>query len=137
MSVARSLQFTHAQLEQFARLFKTAREAAGLTQLEVARRAFRYEVSHCKVSRVERCAMPLVDAYALDLMAQTLDIPRSMLEAIDPFFTAKLRVIREATRSGLWRHRAALTRRRDPLPAARVPLDRVPRAARPLVQCAA
>lgn len=130
MSIALSLKFSATQLSQFAGVFKSAREAAGLTQMEVARKAFRYQVSHCKVSRVERCAMPHVDAHALELMAKVLHVPRSVLEAIDPFFSAKLRVIREATRSGLWRHRAALTRSHDVVSESRVYATRIPKAVR-------
>lgn len=105
MSIARNLQFTKPQLKKFARLFRNAREKARMTQLEVAQAAFEYQISHCKVSRIERAAMPRVDAHCLALMADVLKISRKQLAAIDPKFDSRATVARTATREGLWNGR--------------------------------
>lgn len=107
MAITTRLQFTKPQLKAFANLFKNARHAAELSQLEVARRAFQYTVSHCKVSRIERAAMPKVDAHCLELMAHALGVPRHELLKIDPRFNARACVAREATRRGFWDAQAA------------------------------
>jgi transcriptional regulator with XRE-family HTH domain len=109
MSIAQNLSFTKPQLEKFAKLFRQARKDARMTQLEVAQAAFDYKVSHCKVSRVERAAMPCVDAHCLELMADVLEIPRKKLLEIDPKFQARAVVARVATRKGLWDVPALLT----------------------------
>ena len=105
MAVSKNINFTRTQLKKFARLFRAARLRANLSQLEVAQKAFGYEVSHCKVSRVERVAMPKVDAHALEAMAQVLNVPAAALKAIDPQFKDRAIVIREATRRGFWHPR--------------------------------
>lgn len=105
MSIARNLQFTKPQLKKFAGLFRQARDNARMTQLEVAQAAFEYTVSHCKVSRIERAAMPRVDAHCLALMADVLKVPRKQLVAIDPKFDSRATVARAATREGLWNGR--------------------------------
>lgn len=102
MAITKNLNFTKSQLKRFARLFKSARAQAGLTQLEVASRAFGYKISHCKVSRVERAVMPKVDAHCLEAMATTLNVPTKELLAIDPKFRDRAVVVREATRRGFW-----------------------------------
>jgi hypothetical protein len=102
MSIAQKLKFTKPQLRKFASLFRQARINARLTQLQVAQLAFEYKISHCKVSRVERAAMPRVDAHCLELMASALSIPRRELTTIDPLFHARAVVARTATRQGLW-----------------------------------
>lgn len=109
MSIAQKLQFTKPQLSKFAVLFRQARINARLTQLQVAQAAFDYKISHCKVSRVERAAMPRVDAHCLELMASALSIPRRQLTAIDPKFQSRAVVARTATRQGLWGVHALLT----------------------------
>lgn len=102
MAISRNINFKKTQLRAFARVLRKARLEKGLSQLEVARRAFGYEISHCKVSRVERCAMPKVDAHAVEAMAKVLDVPRTTLLEIDPDFKARAVVVREATRRGFW-----------------------------------
>lgn len=103
MAVTDNLRFNRRQLKKFAKLFRTARKQAGLSQLKVAQRAFGYEVSHCKVSRVERAVMPKVDAHCLEAMATVLAVPREELLSIDPRFKDRAVVVREATRRGFWR----------------------------------
>lgn len=78
----------------------------GLTQLEVANAAFGYEISHCKVSRIERMQMPLVDAHCIDRLARALRVPRAELVAIDPKFAGRAAVAHLATTKGLWQHPA-------------------------------
>lgn len=107
MAISRQLNFSKPQLRAFARLFRQARRDAGLTQLQVATAAFDYHRSHCKVSRIERCAMPKVDAYCIDRMAAVLGVPRSVLRDIDPRFKERLDVVLAASRRGFWRYRAA------------------------------
>lgn len=102
MAITKNLDFRKRQLRQFARVFRTARIAAGKTQLQVAQEAFGYDISHCKVSRVERAAMAKVDAHCLEAMASVLDIPTKTLSAIDPKFKDRAVVVREATRRGFW-----------------------------------
>ena len=106
MSVTKNLNYTKRQLRQFAVLFKRARLAAKMTQLQVAQAAFEYEVSHCKVSRVERCKMRLVDAHCLERMARVLHVPRKALAAIDYRFVERAQVIRSATVRGFWPKRS-------------------------------
>lgn len=103
MAVTDNLQFNRRQLKKFAALFYRARKQASLTQLQVAQRAFGYEVSHCKVSRVERAVMRKVDAHCLEAMATVLGVPREALLDIDPRFKDRAVVVREATRRGFWR----------------------------------
>jgi transcriptional regulator with XRE-family HTH domain len=110
MAFTDKLPFSNAQLEAFAQLFLSARLAADLTQMQVARRAFRYRKSHCKVSRIERGYMPKVDAHCLQLVAKVLDVPMSELLRIDPKFKDRVAVARAATRHGFWTPRAAMTR---------------------------
>lgn len=102
MSITKNLAFTKPQLTKFARLFRRARISAQMTQLQVAQRAFEYKVSHCKVSRVERAAMPQVDAHCLERMAQALGIAKRELTAIDPKFKSRAVVSRTATKQGFW-----------------------------------
>jgi transcriptional regulator with XRE-family HTH domain len=102
VAISNKINFNKPQLRRFAKLFRQARLSAGLTQLAVATLAFGYRVSHCKVSRVERCAMLKVDAHALEAMAQVLGLPTSKLLAIDPKFKDRAVVVREATRRGFW-----------------------------------
>lgn len=109
MSITQKINFTKPQLKKFARLFRQARLKAQMTQLEVAQAAFQYSISHCKVSRVERAAMPKVDAHCLERMAEVLAIPRSQLLAIDPKFNSRAVVVRTATRKGFWDVPASLT----------------------------
>jgi hypothetical protein len=109
MSIAQRLNFTKPQLHAFARLFRKARVEAQMTQLQVAQAAFEYKISHCKVSRVERAAMPQVDAHCLERMASVLSIPRGELVAIDPKFQARAFVTRTATRQGFWDVTAQMT----------------------------
>lgn len=66
--------------------------------------AFDYEVSHCKVSRIERAVMANVDAHCPVRMAAVLSVPRKDLVAIDPRFTSRA----DATRKGFWDVRAKL-----------------------------
>jgi transcriptional regulator with XRE-family HTH domain len=106
MAITNNLNFTRKQLQGFAQLFRTVRENLGLTQLAVAQEAFQYRKSHCKVSRVERVAMPKVDALAIARMASVLGIPQGMLNAIDPKFEARLAVAKAATNKGFWSHKA-------------------------------
>ena len=108
MAITQKLNFTRPQLRMFAQVFKAARAAKELTQLQVARAAFEYEVSHCKVSRIERTAMPKVDAYCINQMAKVLDVDRNVIRAIDPHFDDRLRVIEAASRRGFWTHAAAV-----------------------------
>lgn len=110
MAITQKINFTKPQLRKFAKLFRAARIQASMTQLEVAQAAFQYQVSHCKVSRVERAAMPKVDAHCLERMADVLAIPRSSLVAIDPKFNSRAVVARTATRRGFWDVPAALTK---------------------------
>lgn len=109
MAITQKLTFTKPQLKRFAHVFRQARLTARLTQLEVAQAAFDYEISHCKVSRVERAVMRKVDAHCLERMAVALGVPRRELIAIDPLFNVKAVVVRTATRKGLWDVPARLT----------------------------
>lgn len=109
MAIVQKLTFNKTQLKRFAKLFRAARLQAGLTQLEVAKQAFGYEVSHCKVSRIERAAMPTVDAHCLSRMATVLKVPRAALNAVDNRYPAKASVTRLATDKGFWTARAKLT----------------------------
>jgi transcriptional regulator with XRE-family HTH domain len=109
MSIVQNLSFTKPQLKKFAKLFRQARKEARMTQLEVAQAAFDYRISHCKVSRVERAAMPKVDAHCLERMAAVLSVPRKELLSIDPRFHSRAVVARAATRQGLWDVPALLT----------------------------
>jgi len=102
MAITTNLNFTRSQLKRFAQLFRAARLKAGLTQLQVAKQAFGYTVSHCKVSRVERAVMPKVDAHCLEAMATVLEVPPQTLLKIDPKFRDRAVVFREATRRGFW-----------------------------------
>lgn len=102
MSVTNNLNYRAPQLRAFARLFKEARMSQALSQLDVARAAFDYDKSHCKVSRVERARMRLVDAHCLERMATALQVPREALRAIDPDFDNRVKVIRAATVKGFW-----------------------------------
>lgn len=120
MAFTDKLHFTPAQLRDFAQVFQIARLAAGMTQMQVARQAFRYKKSHCKVSRVERCAMPKVDAHCLQLMARVLKVPMSVLEGIDPQFKHRVAVARAATRHGFWDRGAALIGGKDPAADVRI-----------------
>lgn len=106
MAISKKLNFKRAQLRKFARLLKAARLARNMTQLQVAQAAFGYEVSHCKVSRVERCAMPLVDAHCLEAMATVLGVDLDQMSTIDPKFKSRAVVVREATRRGFWSPKA-------------------------------
>ncbi|KWT98087.1 MULTISPECIES: helix-turn-helix domain-containing protein [unclassified Variovorax] len=102
MAIVKKLKFTKPQLKKFARLFRNARIRARVTQLQVAQAAFDYKISHCKISRVERAAMPNVDAHCLERMANVLSVPRAELIAIDPQFRKRANVVRAATRQGFW-----------------------------------
>lgn len=105
MAISNKINFNKTQLKRFARVFRQARLSAGLSQLEVAQRAFGYQISHCKVSRVERCAMAKVDAHCLESMAAVLNVPATKLLEIDPKFKDRAVVVREATRRGFWHPR--------------------------------
>lgn len=102
MAITNKLNFTQRQLKAFAKLFRQARVRAGLTQLQVAQKAFGYEISHCKVSRVERAVMTKVDAHCLESMASVLDVPATQLLKVDPHFKDRAVIVREATRRGFW-----------------------------------
>lgn len=102
MAITKNLNFNKRQLRQFARVFRRARLAAGKTQLQVATEAFGYDISHCKVSRVERAVMTKVDAHCLEAMAKVLNVPAGALLEIDPRFKDRAVVVREATRRGFW-----------------------------------
>lgn len=106
MAITNELEFTKKQLIQFARLFKQARLAMGLTQLQVAKAAFDYSVSHCKVSRVERTAMPKVDAHAIAQIAAVLQVPYKAILAIDPKFKSRWDVAQLASARGFWNYSA-------------------------------
>jgi transcriptional regulator with XRE-family HTH domain len=108
MAIVNKLKFTKKQLKGFAKLFYNARVSAKLTQLQVAQEAFSYKVSHCKVSRIERVAMPKVDATAIARMAQVFGIPQSMLEVIDKDFVARVAVTQTASKKGFWAYPAEL-----------------------------
>lgn len=107
MAVTKKLNFNKRQLAQFARLLRAARLEAKLSQMAVANLAFEYKISHCKVSRVERAAMPLVDAVCIERMAHVLGVPRDKLVRIDPRFSARTTVIQVATNE-FWRQQALL-----------------------------
>ena len=102
MAITKNLNFTKTQLAKFGALFKAARLTAGKSQMAVARAAFGYEVSHCKVSRIERAAMLKVDAHCLERVAVALMVPKSKLLSIDKKFADRAVVAREATRRGFW-----------------------------------
>lgn len=102
MAIVKSLGFTRRQLRSFARVIRSARQASGLTQLEVANAAFEYHRSHCKVSRIERGAMPRVDAHCIERVAAVLNVPRRTLRSIDPRFDQRAAVFRQATEQGFW-----------------------------------
>lgn len=106
MAITDKLRFTRRQLKDFAHLMRATRQATGLTQLEVAQQAFGYAISHCKVSRVERSAMPKVDAVCIANMAQALGVPKHVLESIDSKFDARLRVAQQASKRGFWGYNA-------------------------------
>ena len=111
MAITKNLNFTQRQLKAFAKVFRAARVNARMTQLQVATKAFGYEVSHCKVSRVERAVMSKVDAHCLESLASVLAVPAGVLHKIDPMFKDRAVVVREATRRGFWSPSA---RRVDP-----------------------
>lgn len=114
MAITQHLNFTRPQLKAFAKVFRQARIQALKTQLEVAQAAFDYQISHCKVSRIERAAMPKVDAHCLERMASVLDVPLATLVRIDPLFTGRADVARRATAQGFWRtQEVALIQRRS------------------------
>jgi hypothetical protein len=102
MAITNNLNFTKRQLKAFARIFRAARLVAGKSQMQVAHEAFGYDISHCKVSRVERAVMTKVDAHCLEAMATVLAIPASTLRGVDPQFNDRAIVVREATRRGFW-----------------------------------
>lgn len=106
MAIVQKLPFSKRQLRSFALLFRQARIDARMTQLQVAQAAFEYKVSHCKVSRVERAAMPKVDAHCLERMATVLKVPDEKLLQIDPKFASRAEVARTATEKGFWGVRA-------------------------------
>jgi transcriptional regulator with XRE-family HTH domain len=106
MAITNELEFTKKQLIQFARIFKQARLALGLTQLQVAQAAFDYSISHCKVSRVERTAMPKVDAHAIAQIASVLQVPYITILEIDPKFKARWEVAQVASDRGFWQYSA-------------------------------
>ncbi len=102
MAITKTLNFKKRQLRQFARVFREARLTAGMTQLQAAEKAFHYKRSHCKVSRIERAAMPLVDAHCLERLAAVVGVPRAVLGAIDERFDERALVARAATARGFW-----------------------------------
>jgi transcriptional regulator with XRE-family HTH domain len=102
MAITNELLFKKPHLVKFSRLFRAARLQQGLTQLQVANKAFEYAISHCKVSRIERCAMPKVDAYAISRMAKVLGVSNAALKRIDPKFKARLTVAVTASDKGFW-----------------------------------
>lgn len=102
MAITKNLNFTKTQLVKFGALFKAARLAAGKSQMAVARAAFGYTVSHCKVSRVERAVMLKVDAHCLERIAVALTVSKSQLLSIDKKFSDRAVIAREATRRGFW-----------------------------------
>lgn len=106
MPVIQSLSFTRRQVQDFGKLFRTTRKFLGKSQLDVARKAFGYERSHSKISRIERGMNNKVDAFAVDRIARALSLPVDMLTAIDPRFSDRLAVIKTATNHGFWTHRA-------------------------------
>lgn len=106
MAIVDQLVFSKKQLKEFAQLLFNARKAAKMSQMEVARQAFGYEVSHCKVSRIERAVMPKVDAVAIHNIAEVFGIPMAALAAIAPKFPAQVAVMKTATAKGLWDHPA-------------------------------
>lgn len=103
MAISKNLNFKKSQLKKFGKLLRAARLRAGLSQLDVARKAFGYEISHCKVSRVERAAMAKADAHCIEAMAHVVGVSRRDLLAVDPRFKDRAVVVREATRRGFWR----------------------------------
>lgn len=102
MAITQKLNFKKHQLRAFALLFRSARLGRDRTQLQVATDAFGYDISHCKVSRIERAAMPKVDAHCLERLAVALDVPKDELIAIDPQFADRAVIARAATRRGFW-----------------------------------
>lgn len=106
MPVIQSLSFTRRQVQAFAKLFRSTRKFLGKTQLDVARKAFGYERSHSKISRIERGINNKVDAFAVDRIARALRLPMDTLTAIDPRFSDRLAVIKTATNHGFWTHPA-------------------------------
>lgn len=108
MGILLSQLYSRGQRQRFGKLLRFARETAKLSQLAVAQMTFNYEVSHCKVSRIERGVMRHVDALALAGMANTLGLPLESLEAIDPKFLARLDLAQKATNSGFWTHKAKM-----------------------------
>lgn len=106
MAIYTRFKFSNRKLERFARLIKSHRQSAGMSQLKLAQEAFGYAISHCKVSRIERCAMPLVDAYAIAQMARVLRIPPAKVLAIDSKFFSRYKVALLATEEGFWTYRA-------------------------------
>lgn len=106
MTISKSMQFTKRQRARFAAVLKEARLSKGVSQLYVARGAFQYAISHCKVSRIERCAMRLVDAYAIARIAEVLEVPEDTLKQIDPKFPSRLKVAEVATTEGFWPYKA-------------------------------
>lgn len=106
MAINKKLGFNKRQLKCFAIVLRKARLSAGLSQMKVATLAFDYSVSHCKVSRVERCAMKQVDAYAIGRIADVLKVPVQVLTKIDPMFSARRRVATLAGQQGFWNYPA-------------------------------
>lgn len=106
MPVIQSLSFTRRQVQAFGKLFRSTRKFLGKTQLDVARKAFGYDRSHSKISRIERGINNKVDAFAVDRIARALNLPIDVITAIDPRFSDRLAVIKTATNHGFWTHRA-------------------------------
>lgn len=102
MAITDNLNFTRRQLVKLGELLRVARIARGKTQLQVAQEAFGYVVSHAKVSRIERAVMRKVDAHCIERIAVVLNVPKTRLLEIDPQFTSRAVVAREATRRGFW-----------------------------------
>lgn len=109
MAITLKLNFKKKHLRSFGALLRAARLRSGRSQLDVAREAFGYKVSHCKVSRVERAAMGKVDAHCIERLAVVLGVSKAALLAIDDKFNDRAVVAREATRRGFWfpKHRDA------------------------------
>lgn len=105
-TLQQTFRFTRNERVAFGRLLSKRRKELGLSQLEVARRAFQYQISHCKVSRVERAVMRMVDPFAIQRIAEVLGIEMKALKNVDPQFEERLALAETANQFGFWNMKA-------------------------------
>jgi len=80
-TTATPLALNEQQLKDIGQKLRVARERKNLSQLEVAKKAFNMEVSHCKVSRLERGTTRQPSRQQIAAVARVLRVPMSQLIA--------------------------------------------------------